>query len=377
MEEMKSPEGQAFKLKHIFTYELLENYAARLRQCWKPFPEKAFLASVFDEKWEQAELKERMRHISTCLRAHLPGDYPKATAILLGSVEKLLEEQGEKMVFEHGFIPDFVERYGLADPDCSLPALEKITRWTSAEFAIRPFLLHYFDRVCRQMLDWSLHESAYVRRLSSEGFRPRLPWGMGIPVLKKDPAPILPVLENLKADPAETVRRSVANNLNDISKDHPSLALKIAQQWKGISGETDWIVRHACRGLLKKGDPTALGLFGFDATIAHVEVSQLSCDAVVPIGGVLAFSFLVKNKSAQAADLRLEYFIEYLTSTGKVSRKVFKIKELNAKSGEAEQFKRHQRFTDFTTRKHYPGMHRIGILVNGKEMAGRAFEVLR
>ncbi len=366
-----------FKLKNIYSPELLEGYAALLRQCWKPFPEKAFLDNVFNETWEQAEHKERMRHISTCLRSHLPDDYPKATGILVETVERMIEKRGEKMAFEYGFIPDFVERYGIADPDRSLPALEKMTRLSSAEFAIRPYFLHYFKRTCRQMLDWSGHESANVRRLASEGFRPRLPWGMGIPVLKKDPTPILPVLENLKSDPAETVRRSVANNLNDISKDHPSLALKIAQQWKGNNGDTDWIVRHACRGLLKKGDPTALGLFGFDAVIVDVAVEQLACDASVAVGGTLSFSFLLKIKSEQAADVRLEYCIEYLTSTGKVSRKVFKIKEFTAQPGETVVFQKRQRFTDFTTRKHYPGSHRIGILVNGNELAARGFEVLR
>src|SRR5690606_12733236 len=192
------------------------------------FPVQDFLKSVFDKNWIKLELKERTRHISDQLRRHLPQNYKEATQILMETVRRMLAQSGEKMVFEHGFIPDFVERFGTDEPDVSIPAMETITRWTSAEFAVRPFLLKHPERMFAQMLDWSGHESAMVRRLSSEGFRPRLPWGMGVPVLKKDPSPILPVLEKLKNDPAETVRRSVANNLNDISKDHPGLVLQIA-----------------------------------------------------------------------------------------------------------------------------------------------------
>jgi 3-methyladenine DNA glycosylase AlkC len=227
-----------------------------------------------------------------------------------------------------------------------------------------------------KMLLWAEHSSPLVRRLASEGFRPRLPWGMGIPALKRDPAPVLPVLEKLKSDPAETVRRSVANNLNDISKDHPALALQLARRWQGKNPDTDWVVRHALRGLLKKGHPAALAMFGFEQGVAGIAIEDLQLPAQVPIGGNLEFSFLVKNAAKQDRQIRLEYAIDYLTGTGKISRKVFKIKELTLGAGAAETVWRHQRFTDFTTRKHYPGAHRLRILVNGKELVERAFSVL-
>jgi hypothetical protein len=198
---------------------------------------------------------------------------------------------------------------------------------------------------------------------------------MGVPALKKDPSPILPVLERLKNDPAETVRRSVANNLNDISKDHPDLALKIAAGWLGDNPDTDWIVRHACRGLLKKGHPEALLLFGYDQAQESAVVENLQCSPTVQIGGQLDFSFMVRNAQNESANIRLEYAIDYLTSSGKISHKVFKIKEFQLQPGAVEVFSKYQRFTDFTTRKHFPGAHRLAIVVNGKEAAALEFRV--
>lgn len=360
----------------MFSPTLVGKIAADVKAVWPEFKTDRFTTLIFDETWPQLELKQRVRHIAGCLRKVLPEQYPDALAILVRVTEKLLAREGENMSFTYIFLPDFVEVFGIGDPDHSLPALEVMTRWSSAEFAVRPFFLHYPERMYAQMLAWSKHSSPMVRRLSSEGFRPRLPWGMGVPALKKDPSPILPVLENLKNDPAETVRRSVANNLNDISKDHPALALDIARRWYGQSPETDWIVRHALRGLLKKGHSDALAHFGFEQNVAGIAVEALHCTPVVQIGGRLDFEFTVKNTAAHSAKIRLEYAIDYLTSSGKTSYKVFKIREMELGSGQSEDFRKYQRFTDFTTRVHYPGGHALRILVNGKAMAQALFEVI-
>lgn len=362
-------------LKNIFSRLLLEDFAKTLQSVRPAFDEKVFLSRVFDAGWEQRELKQRMRHIAQCLRAGLPDDYPAALEIVVKTTEKLLSERGESMAFDHCFVPDFVEVYGADEPGLSIPALEVITRWCSAEFAVRPFLLRYPERMYPQMLRWAEHGSAMVRRLASEGFRPRLPWGMGIPALKRDPSPVLPVLEKLKADPAETVRRSVANNLNDISKDHPALALEIASRWQGQSPETDRVVRHALRGLLKKGHADALARFGFGQEISGIIVENLSAPDALVIGGTLIFSFSVKNTADEPRQIRLEYGIDYLTGSGKISSKVFKIKETTLAAGQSENIERRQRFTDFTTRKHYPGIHRLRILVNGKAAAEQEFQL--
>ena len=363
-------------LKNMFNRPFLQGFAQKVGQHWPALNQDKFLTKVFDREWEQRELKQRMRHIAACLGAVLPPQYPEALQVLLEVTKKLIAEQGEQMAFEYSFLPDFVEVFGLEQPDLSIPALETFTRWSSAEFAVRPFLLHYPERMYPQMLVWAEHSSPLVRRLASEGFRPRLPWGMGISALKRDPAPILPVLEKLKVDPAETVRRSVANNLNDISKDHPALAFELARRWQGLNPDTDWVVRHALRGLLKKGHPEALALFGFEQGVSGIEIEGLQVPVSLQIGATLEFSFLVKNTSRQAQQIRLEYGIDYLTGTGKTSRKVFKIKELILEAGASEQLQRRQRFTDFTTRKHYPGEHWLRILVNGREMTAQGFQVV-
>ena len=362
-------------LKNIFSRSRIESYAENFNQVWAEFPSQNFLQQVFDEAWETRELKQRIRHISHVLRACLPAEYPAALRVVLKTTEHYLAQHGEKMTFEYLFLPDFVETWGLNYPDESIEAFETITRWCSAEFAVRPFLLRYPERMFAQMLRWSKHPSPLVRRLSSEGIRPRLPWGMGVPTLKRDPAPILPILENLKNDPAETVRRSVANNLNDIAKDHPELVLSMAERWLGQSAETDWIVRHACRGLLKKGNSAALAHFGFQKGLDGLEISNFQVPDKVSIGGRLAFSFTLKNTALKPARIRLEYGIDYQTLSGKTSVKVFKIKELSLGSGQEEHLARHQRFQDFTTRKHFAGQHKLRILVNGAEMALQEFEV--
>jgi 3-methyladenine DNA glycosylase AlkC len=363
-------------LKNIFSRRLIEPFAAEIQAAWPKFPTQSFLNQLFDSNWENLELKQRVRHISHVLRAQLPAAYPEALDIVVKTTQRYLDRHGEKLTFEYTFLPDFVETHGPDYPDASIPALETLTQWSSAEFAVRPFLLRYPERMHAQMLHWSGHKSPMVRRLSSEGIRPRLPWGMGVPMLKKDPSPILPILENLKNDPAETVRRSVANNLNDIAKDHPELVLSIADRWLGHSAETDWVVRHACRGLLKKGNAAALAHFGFQKGVAGIEISNLEFSKKVRLGGRLEFSFAVKNTEPTAAQIRLEYGIDYQTLSGKTSTKVFKIKELSLGSGELIQIARRQGFQDFTTRKHYVGPHTLRILVNGAELAESEFEVI-
>lgn len=372
---MQETENQPFQLKNIYNEKFLQQVAAEITAAHPQFDSQKFQKLVFDKNWSNLELKQRVRHISNCLRQILPADFRAATAVLTKTVEQMIARDGDRMTFEWMIFPDFVEAHGTDDPDCSLPALEILTRLASAEFAIRPFFLKFPDRTKRQMLAWADHPSFAVRRLASEGFRPRLPWGAGVPELKRDPEPILEVLEKLKNDPAETVRRSVANNLNDISKDHPQLVLEIAQRWHGQSEEVNWIVKHACRGLLKKGNPTALAIFGFERGAAGIEIFDLKMDASVAIGGVLNFSFSVKNGSPAAQKIRLEYAIDFLTSSGKISRKVFKIKELTYESDAGERVERRQRFQDFTTRKHFAGGHRLAILANGEVLSAADFEV--
>jgi 3-methyladenine DNA glycosylase AlkC len=360
-------------LKNIINRELLQTAAGAIQHVWSSFDNEAFYLKVFDHGWEERALKERLTHVATVLRDALPFQYSDALKVISDACGHLISENGESLHFEYGFWPEFAAIYGLQEPQKSLDALETITRWTTAEYAIRPFLKAHPEMTYAKMHNWAEHQSPMVRRLCSEGFRPRLPWGMGLPALKKDPAPILPVLEKLKSDPAETVRRSVANCLNDISKDHPQLALDISGKWLGNSPETDWVVRHACRGLLKKGHPEALELFGFSISADHIKLTKFDVKHTVQIGEKLHFEITVQNQGEQPTDIRLEYRITYQKANGKTSDKVFHLRETSLKPGEILEVSRTQSFKDMTTRKHYPGEHKLGVLVNGNVSGEKSF----
>ena len=224
------------------------------------------------------------------------------------------------------------------------------------------------------MQQWSKHPESAVRRLSSEGCRPRLPWAPALPEFKKDPLPVLAILENLKCDPSDFVRRSVANNLNDIAKDNPAIALEVAKSWLGTHPLTDWIVKHGCRTLLKKGNESVLALHGFRPE-AKASIKKMVFSKKVKIGDALHFEFVFISRESRSAKFRLEYCIDYRTGTGKVSRKVFKITENTFEPYDEIELRRKQSFKNFTTRKHYGGKHHLRILANGKELAGGEFIV--
>jgi 3-methyladenine DNA glycosylase AlkC len=232
-------------LKNMYSKDYLNNFAGTFAKIYPEFNKTKFLNLVFDKEWDKKELKQRMRHISICLHEVLPADYKKSIEILKKAV-----------VHSKGFLamtfPDYVEVYGLDDYNTSVSALELFTQYGSSEFAIRPFVVKYPEKVMPQMVKWAKHKNHHVRRLASEGCRPRLPWAIGLPEFKKNPAEVLKVLEILKNDESEYVRKSVANNLNDISKDNPVLAIQTAKRWYGKSPRTDWIIKHGMRGLLKK-----------------------------------------------------------------------------------------------------------------------------
>jgi hypothetical protein len=209
--------------------------------------------------------------------------------------------------------------------------------------------------------------------LASEGCRPRLPWAKALPAFKADPSAILPVLEKLSNDPSEYVRRSVANNLNDIAKDHPDVTLEVGRRWIGTSKETDWIVRHACRTLLKAGDPRALRLFGFEDPVG-VGVEALGMDDPEPrIGDATAYRFDLLLSEKSPTKLRVDLAVDYMKASGKPSRKVFKIAEGVYKAPGKHRLERKIDFQQRSTRKHYAGEHRLVVVVNGVKMADLSF----
>lgn len=362
-------------LKNIYNDTFFGHFTTEMKRVVPEFHADEFIDLVHDKEWENRELKDRMKHIAVTLKRVLPFGFEEACARFTKLALNVRNENEGKFALEYMFLPEFVERFGLNQFNVSVDTMEKITSLTSCEFAVRPFIVEYGDRMMNRMEKWSVHDNHHVRRLASEGCRPRLPWAMALKEFKKDPNPILPILENLKKDESEYVRRSVANNLNDISKDHPELVLSIGREWMSISDETDRIVKHACRTLLKKGNPDALDLFGYREPDG-IEVSGLNIDAKsVAIGDKLTFSFILENRSKEKKKLRIEYAIDYMKSNGTTNRKVFKITENSYPAGEQVKFTRNQSFKDMTTRKHYPGEHGLAIIINGRVMQELNFVV--
>jgi len=360
-------------LKYMYNPAYFEKICPVLNQSLPGFDCRDFIFRIFNNEWPDKELKERVRHIAVVLHNFLDKDFRKGSRQVVAIAEALMKTE-RLQGFENMFLADYIEVFGIDHPDESLTALEEVTKLVSGEFAVRPFIQRYPEKTMKYIYAWSESEHASVRRLSSEGCRPRLPWAMALPRFKEDPSPILPILERLKDDPSDYVRRSVANNLNDIAKDHPDLILQLAEKWRGKSPGTDWIIKHGCRSLLKKGHSQALSLHGFNPkSSAHVR--QLLLPAKVRIGEYLDFRFAFVNKEKKPTPFRLEYAIDYITSTGKISRKVFKLKENLFLPGQRVTIQRKQSFKDFTTRKHFPGKHRLSILANGKKIAATEFLV--
>lgn len=339
------------------------------------FDKKTFIDRVFADNWEQLELKQRVRRISAVLHNMFSGSYEQDIKQLLLLTEALHKHAGRDNTFEYIFLADYVGQYGLAHPAESLKAMERITILSSCEYAIRPYLVQDQSGTLKAMLSWASHPHASVRRLASEGCRPRLPWGIALQQLKKEPAPILPILEILKDDPSEYVRKSVANNINDIAKDNPAVALQLAQKWMGKSRNTDWIIKHGCRTLLKKANADVLQLFGLSHQ-PQCAVTNLTLQSPkIAVGDHLHFSFTLVNDADSTMPFRVEYAITYAKANGKQSRKVFKITENTYQPSVEVAFTRKQSFADMTTRKHYSGTHLIEILINGASKANAEFLV--
>ena len=358
-------------LKNILNANLIREGALVIKSVYEPFLVDEFVKSTVDETWNDLELKARGRQITINLKKYLPDDYSECLAIF----DKVVSGYtGGLFVLGMSF-PDFVEVYGQDDKnwDLSVNALARYTILWSSEFAVRPFIIGNEERMMKQMLAWAKSENEHIRRLASEGCRPALPWAMALPKFKKDPTPVLPILEQLKADPSQYVRKSVANNLNDISKTRPDIIVKIAVDWYGKNEHTDWIIKHGCRTLLKKGNRDILALFGLNDT-QNIVIDAFALETTsIAIGDTLSFSFVLSTKETTKA--RLEYGIDYVKANGKKSRKIFKLSEVLLKSNERKSYTRKHSFENLTTRKHYPGVHSITLIVNGAEQGTLDFEL--
>ncbi len=351
-------------LKNLYNNELIFSLSAEIKGVYNNFDCVGFQRTIFSEGWEKKELKERMRFIARTLSDFLPDEYEDAISILIPASRAFIG-------FEYMFFPDFVELYGIDDFELSMKALEHFTKYSSSEFAVRAFIKKYPSRTMAQMETWAESENEHLRRLASEGCRPRLPWAMALPEFKKNPAPVLKIIKKLKDDESEYVRRSAANNLNDISKDNPLIVINLAKKWIGKKKKRDRFLKHACRSLLKSGNPRALKIFGLTRA-AHVRVEELKADEAVTIGDSLSFSFFLKTNGKKLGRVRLEYAVDFKKSTGKLSRKIFKVCEGDW-AVKAKNISKIHSFKVISTRRYYAGVHGLAIIVNGKERAARNF----
>lgn len=363
-------------LKDLYSAHFFEKYCLALKKVVPSFDIKSFMKNVYSPEWESYELKQRMKHLTIVTDNILPKNFEEKTDSLKRIIETLRSLGIQDQNFVYNFLTDIIPLHGLDDLNQSIPAIEFMTVFTSFEFAGRQYFVQYPKEMMAQMLIWSKHSNPYIRRYASEGCRPRLPWGLQLKQFVIDPAPIIPILENLKDDPSEYVRKSVANNMNDISKDHPDLVIDIIKKWKGKSKNTDWILKHASRTLLKKGHHEVLDLFGTSAkTLFEMTHFEISHDHLT-LGDTLTFEYKIVNKEKASAKFRLEYIIHFVKSNGKRSKKIFKIAEPEIAIGQELAGNKKHKFIDLTTRKHYAGIHKIALVVNGLEGEGKEFELI-
>jgi 3-methyladenine DNA glycosylase AlkC len=368
-------ETQPFK--YYYGVELAQALAQQIAAVHPAFDRDAFVQRIAAEV-EQLELKGRVALIAAALREHLPPDYPAALAILRAMFgPELASEQG---MFNEGYammpIAYFVEHYGTEHFDESIAAIYEITKRFSSEFAIRPYLERYPQRTLDVLRAWTADPNAHVRRLVSEGTRPRLPWATRLTCFAADPAPVLDLLEQLKRDPSPYVRKSVANHLNDLLKDHRELALAVLTRWQAdATPETQGIIRHALRNLVKQGDPAALELLG----IAQPQVTLLNLTLEperLRLGESLRLALTLRSDSEADQKLVIDYIIHFVKANGKTQPKVFKLRTLELHAGATLTLEKQHSIRPITTRRHYPGQHRLEVQVNGAILGGADFTLV-
>lgn len=346
-------------LKDLYSKYFLETLAAEIKNYYEEFDKKRFLTDCLDNDWSDLKLMERSDRIVISLHKQLPDDFKKAAVIIERISPKFT---GLAAVC----LPNYVAKFGLDDWQTSMDLLAILTSYSSAEFAIRPFLIKYPAMTSRQMLQWSMSTDVDLRRLSSEGMRPRLPWGIRLQEYVKNPSAIIPILENLIFDQSEYVQKSVANNLNDISKDNPQQVIEFAQKYWNSQASSDWIIKHGLRTLFKQGEPIVLNLLGYSPQAAN----YLSSVVLTPkkqevnLGEITRIHYQLDSTVKNPMAVYLSYRIHYVRQNKTNSFKDFFIKRTLLKDGGSLTGDINVKWRQLTTRRLYPGIHRIELLVN-------------
>jgi 3-methyladenine DNA glycosylase AlkC len=368
----------AAPLKDSFGPDVAARIADSIVAVWPPFRVRAFLGDALDG-FDELELTPRARHIARALHAHLPAKYGEAIDVLLDSLGPRIE--GEELTGMAAFFyaPHvfFVAEYGLDDWEASMRAQYELTQRFTAEFSIRAFIERSPERTLGRLREWAVDPSPDVRRLVSEGTHPRLPWAPRLRSFQLDPTPVLELLELLKDDSSLYVRRSVANNLNDIGKDHPEILVATCRRWmKDADKERRWLIRHALRSAVKSGDRAALSVLGFGGA-GDASIGDVTIDPPRPhIGEAVRISLAVVNEGARRAAFNVDLRVHFVKAGGGTGPKVFKMRELELDPGQSANLSKQISLRQHTTRKHYPGAHTVEVIVNGVTTPAGSFEVL-
>lgn len=355
-------------LKEIFDRARLRHLAEETSAVYPAFDAERFLA-LAGHDLDALSIMQRLRQIARAYGETLPKDFDAAVMILGTLIPRI----------NHRFValapPEYVALFGLAHFETSMAALKTFTPYGTAEFAVRPFLRRDLARTLEVMETWTRDPDEHVRRLASEGSRPRLPWSFRLDALVEDPTPTTPILDALKTDDSAYVRKSVANHLNDITKDHPDRVLDHLNGWPLDDKRSAWIAKHALRGLIKQGDPRALALVGAtegaDVRAEHFTIQPTA----IRLGEAIALSTRLAETAGRSQTLVVDYAIIYPKASGRASRKVFKWKGVQIAAGQRLDLALRQTIKDFTTRKHAAGRHAVELLVNGQVIATAAFDL--
>ena len=362
--------------KNLFNVNVITSMAEHFKRHWQEFNAQGFIDTA-SHQLDTLELKARSQQITAAMSQYLPEDFEQAGHILLNS---LAPESDEEQTLDDGIsgwaimpMTDYVAIRGLAHHDFSMTLLNAMTRRFTAEFSLRFFLLDAPDETLKTLKSWLKDDNKHVRRLISEGTRPRLPWAMQLPSFIQNPAPVIELLEALKDDPEEYVRRSVANNLNDIAKDHPELVAGIAKQWLlDADDNRKRLIRHACRTLLKQGNRDVLDVFGYAPP--ELEATRLELhEEQVRLNHHLSFSLSLVSCCDKEQSLMIDYVIHHQKKNGKTAPKVFKWKKVVIPAGKKLSMSKQHLFKPVTTRVYYAGLHEVEILINGQSVAKKSF----
>jgi 3-methyladenine DNA glycosylase AlkC len=369
----------AQQLKHFFSPALVQRLAADIRRVHPGFATKAFTRDATNGLGE-LELLARGRHIAQALATHLPDDYPAAIDILLRSLgpEHATDELVGAGMAPFFYLPHtiFVAERGLDHFEASMAAQYELTKRFSAEGSIRPYIAHYPERTIAMLRRWANDKNPHVRRLVSEGTRLRLPWAPRVAWLDANPDKVIALLDRLKDDPASLVRRSVANNLNDLGKVHPDLLAATASAWlDGATAERRAMIEHALRSAVKRGEPKALGLLGYGRPLQVVVEEARFDPPTVRIGGTVAIAFTVRSKARGTQEVLVDLGVHFVKAGGRTGRKVFKLQRISLEAGGSAAFRKVISLAVHTTRKPNAGVHRVDALINGRPTPIGSFAV--